>query len=161
MRIITDERTNSLIVLAARAQLEDVRDLVRKLDVPVTGGGRIHVYYLQVRRRRGAGADARRADQRAAAAPSTGGGGGARPPAGGGLRAERQAQALRTAVAGLAEGITVTADPATNSLVIQASQEGYATIASVIEKLDIERPQVLVEALIMEVDVTDGSDLCL
>ena len=47
MRIITDERTNSLIVLAARAQLEDVRALVRKLDVPVTGGGRIHVYYLQ------------------------------------------------------------------------------------------------------------------
>ena len=62
-------------------------------------------------------------------------------------------------VAGLAEGITVTADPATNSLVIQASQEGYATIAGVIEKLDIERPQVLVEALIMEVDVTDGKDL--
>jgi hypothetical protein len=53
----------------------------------------------------------------------------------------------------------VTADPATNALVIQASQEGYATIAGVIEKLDIERPQVLVEALIMEVDVTDGKDL--
>ena len=53
----------------------------------------------------------------------------------------------------------MTADPATNSLVIQASQEGYATIAGVIEKLDIERPQVLVEALIMEVDVTDGTEL--
>ena len=47
VRIITDGRTNSLIVLAARAQLDDVRELVRKLDVPVTGGGRIHVYYLQ------------------------------------------------------------------------------------------------------------------
>jgi general secretion pathway protein D len=43
--------------------------------------------------------------------------------------------------------------------VIQASQEGYSTIAGVIEKLDIERPQVLVEALIMEVDVTDGEEL--
>ena len=47
VRIITDERTNALIVLAPKTQLEEVRRLVNKLDVPVTGGGRIHVYYLQ------------------------------------------------------------------------------------------------------------------
>src|SRR5262245_51885203 len=47
VRIITDERTNSLIVLAASAQLEEVRQLARKLDVPVPGGGRVHVYPLQ------------------------------------------------------------------------------------------------------------------
>jgi general secretion pathway protein D len=47
VRILTDERTNSLLVLAARQQLEEVRRLVAKLDVPVTGGGRIHVYYLK------------------------------------------------------------------------------------------------------------------
>jgi general secretion pathway protein D len=160
VRIITDGRTNSLIVLAARAQLDDVRELVRKLDVPVTGGGRIHVYYLQF-------ADAEELAQTLAAlisgqvsAPGTGGGGlgGSQP---GGLSPAQGAgaQPLRTMVSGLAEGISVTADPATNALVIQASQEGYATIAGVIEKLDIERPQVLVEALIMEVDVSDGTEL--
>jgi general secretion pathway protein D len=154
VRIITDGRTNSLIVLAARAQLDDVRSLVRKLDVPVTGGGRIHVYYLQF-------ADAEELSQTLAAlisgqpaAPT--GGGGLQP---GGLGQPQGAQALRTVVSGLAEGMSVTADPATNSLVIQASQEGYATLAGVIEKLDIERPQVLVEALIMEVDITDGKEL--
>jgi general secretion pathway protein D len=47
VRILTDERTNSLLVLAPRQQLEEVRRLVAKLDVPVTGGGRIHVYYLK------------------------------------------------------------------------------------------------------------------
>ena len=158
VRIITDSRTNSLIVLAARTQLEDVRGLVRKLDVPVTGGGRIHVYYLQY-------ADAEELAQTLAALisgqvgppSSTGGATGLQP--GGIPQAAGAGQALRTVVAGLAEGITVTADPATNALVIQASQEGYATIAGVIEKLDIERPQVLVEALIMEVDVTDGTEL--
>jgi general secretion pathway protein D len=46
VRILTDERTNSLLVLAPRTQLEEVRRLVAKLDVPVPGGGRIHVYYL-------------------------------------------------------------------------------------------------------------------
>jgi len=152
VRIITDERTNSLLVLAARAQLEEVRALARKLDVPVSGGGRVHVYYLQH-------ADAEELAQTlnslisGTPAPTAGGGGAAGGAAGG------QAQALRAVVAGLAEGVTLTADPPTNALVIQASQEGYSAIAAVIEKLDIERPQVLVEALIMEVDITDAQDL--
>ena len=53
----------------------------------------------------------------------------------------------------------VTADVATNSLVIQASPEGYQAILRVIEQLDIARPQVLVEALIMEVGLTDNESL--
>ncbi len=53
----------------------------------------------------------------------------------------------------------VTSDVATNSLVIQASPEGYQALLSVIEKLDIARPQVLVEALIMEVGLTDNESL--
>ena len=62
-------------------------------------------------------------------------------------------------MAGLAEGISVTADAPTNSLIIQATKEGYSTISGVIAMLDIPRAQVLVEALIMEVDVTDSKDL--
>ncbi len=155
VRILTDDRTNSLIVLAARSNLEEVRALVRKLDVQVPGGGRIHVYYLNH-------ANAEELAQTLSSLISgqprqaTGGpgGGAAAAAAGGGA-----AQALRTAVSGLAEGVTVTADPATNSLVIQASKEGYSTIAEVIQKLDVQRPQVLVEALIMEVDVTDSQSL--
>ena len=62
-------------------------------------------------------------------------------------------------MAGLEGGISVTADAATNSLIIQASQEGFNTLAGVIEKLDVERPQVSVEALIMELTVNDSQDL--
>jgi general secretion pathway protein D len=149
VRIITDERTNSLIVLAARAQIEEVRNLARKLDVPVAGGGRVHVYYLQH-------ADAEELAQTLSALIS---GAPAAPTGGAGAAGAAAGQALRTVVAGLAEGVTVTADPPTNSLVIQASQEGFTALRAVIEKLDIERPQVLVEALIMEVDVTDGRNL--
>ncbi len=148
VRILTDDRTNSLIVLAARNQLEDIRELVHKLDVPIEGGGRIRVYYLKHAN----------AEELAQTLSSliTGGGGSA---AAAGALGGAQAQQLRTAVAGLDEGITITADPATNSLVIRASKEGYATAMAVIEKLDIQRPQVLVEALIMEVNVTDGEEL--
>jgi len=156
VRIITDSRTNSLIVLAARSRLEDIRRLVAKLDVPVTGGGRIHVYYLK-----NADAEdlAETLNAMLSGQPKVSGGGGA----GGGIQAvaqaAAQAQGLRSAVTELAEGVTVTADKATNALVIQASQEGFATLTQVIEQLDIRRPQVLVEALIMEVDVTNKEEL--
>jgi general secretion pathway protein D len=146
VRIVTDERTNSLIVLASRGDLEDIRALVQRLDVPVTGGGRIHVYYLK-------NADAEELAETLNALISGQSSGST---AGAG---QAGAQALRAAVTELSEGITVTADPGTNALVIQASQEGFSTLSEVIALLDIPRPQVLVEALIMEVDITDREEL--
>ncbi|MFP8873058.1 MAG: secretin N-terminal domain-containing protein, partial [Myxococcota bacterium] len=148
VRIITDDRTNSLLVLASRSQLIDIRSLVRQLDVPVVGGGRIHVYYL-----RHADAEELAQTMNSLLTGQRGSGAGRTGAAGG------QPQALRSAITQLAEGITVTADPATNSLVIQASKEAYETVIEVIERLDIARPQVLVEALIMEVDITDNMEL--
>ena len=150
VRILTDERTNSLLVLAPRAQLEEVRRLVAKLDVPVRGGGRIHVYYLK---------NANAEELAQTLGGLIGGGGSSAAPPGSSGGAPGAVPAIRAAVTGLVGGISVTADPATNSLIIQASKEGFTTLKAVIEQLDVERPQVLVEALIMEVDVSDGKDL--
>jgi general secretion pathway protein D len=127
-------------------------EAIARLDVKAEGGGRIHVYRLKY------------ADAEELASTLNTLLGGAAAPAGAGsvsvTPAVQQAAALRTAVAGLSErGITVTPDAPTNSLVIQASVEGFNAISEVIEKLDTPRPQVLVEALIMEVDVSDGQDL--
>jgi len=58
--------------------------------------------------------------------------------------------ALRSVVSELAEGLTLTADPATNSLIIQASQEAYVTLIQVIEKLDIHLVTEIDEALRFE-----------
>ena len=147
VRLITDERTNSVIALAPRARMREVRELIARLDIPVSGGGRIHVYYLQH-------ADAEELSltlssliSGAAASPSAAASG------------SQGVQALRAVVQGLVGGVQITADPATNALVIQASRDGFETLSEVIAKLDIERPQVLIEALIMEVDVTDSEDL--
>jgi len=151
VRIITDDRTNSLIVLASRGQLEDIRKLVRKLDVPVTGGGSIRVYYLK-------NADAEELAQTlnslvTGAQATPGVTGRATSPA------AATAQALRSVVTELEGGISLSADPSTNSLIIQGSKEAYETLVGVIQLLDIPRPQVLVEALIMEVNVSDAKDL--
>ncbi|MEE8166706.1 MAG: type II secretion system secretin GspD, partial [Myxococcota bacterium] len=144
--------TNSLLILSSRQQLDDIRDIVRRLDVPVVGGGRIHVYYLRH-------ADAEELSETLSSLLSgtRGGGGSGRTGSVGGAAAA--VQSLRSVVTPLADGVTITADPATNALVIQASKEAYETLLQVIEQLDISRPQVLVEALIVEVGITDEFDL--
>lgn len=151
VRIITESRTNSLLVLATQAQIAEIRELVHKLDVPVIGGGKIHVYYLK---HADAQEMAKTLNDLVSGAGSAGRGGGRTGSAG------AKPQALRSVITPLSEGaINLSADPATNSLVIQASKEAYETLIQVIEKLDIPRPQVLVEALIMEVDITDNFEL--
>ena len=57
------------------------------------------------------------------------------------------------------EGVVqVLADPATNALIITASPKDYKMLRVVIDKLDIKRRQVYVEAVVMEVSVSDNVD---
>ncbi|HVM94794.1 MAG TPA: type II secretion system secretin GspD, partial [Candidatus Acidoferrales bacterium] len=47
-KIIPDERTNSLILVAQQQEARRIKDLITRLDVPLPlGTGRIHVYYLK------------------------------------------------------------------------------------------------------------------
>lgn len=55
--------------------------------------------------------------------------------------------------------IGITADPATNSLIIVASPQDYETIKDVIDKLDVRRRQVYVEAIIAEVSANKTREL--
>ncbi len=139
-RFLTDERTNSIIVIATRAMIEQVEKLMPLLDYDREGTGRIHVYRLQ-------NADAEELAQTLGGLTAT---------PGGATAGRATPAASASAIAELAGGVRVTADGPTNSLIIQASSEGYATMREVISALDVRRPQVMVEALIMEVDVTSG-----
>ncbi|MES2186089.1 MAG: type II secretion system secretin GspD, partial [Pseudomonadota bacterium] len=55
-------------------------------------------------------------------------------------------------------GGTIQADPATNSLIITASEPQYRQLRAVIDKLDGRRAQVLVESLIVEVNANKLAD---
>src|SRR4030095_5416619 len=47
-RIVPDPRTNSLVLIATRADMVTLDDLIAKLDIRTPEGrGQIHVYYLQ------------------------------------------------------------------------------------------------------------------
>ncbi|MFQ5697482.1 MAG: type II secretion system secretin GspD [Myxococcota bacterium] len=148
-RFITDERTNSIIVIASQATIRRVGELIELLDFQRKGSGRIHVVRLQ-------NADAEEMAQTLASLTGGGAGGGAAGAAGG----QAGAPALQTGlVAQLQGGIRLTADAPTNSLIVQATAEGFRALRDVIEALDTKRPQVMVEALIMEVNLDNKADL--
>ncbi len=55
-------------------------------------------------------------------------------------------------------GATIQADPATNTLIINAPAPIYRNLRAVIDQLDVRRPQVFVESLIVEMTSTDAAE---
>jgi general secretion pathway protein D len=73
--------------------------------------------------------------------------------------AERQSGRAKAKTAAASSDLNITADESTNSLVITAQPNVMNSLEKVIDKLDIRRPQVLVEAIIAEVQDGNGMDL--
>jgi general secretion pathway protein D len=152
-RVIVDERTGTLIIVAPEADYAVIKRLVETLDVPLAGGaGRINVVKLK-------NADP---DELAAVLQSLGqgggrggggrGGGGG---GGGGAAGGQGGNAAPAAQAGelFAGEVKITSDPATRSLVILASQNDFRALRAVIEELDAERKQVYIEVYLLELSV--------
>lgn len=148
--IIPDLRTNSLLVRTENpGRLMQLRSLIAKLDVPATTGGQTRVIYLRNAEAvklaevlRGLLAGEARA-QPAAAAPAAARG------------AARPVPAQPTTT----EASLIQADEATNALIINASDAVYNNLRAVIEKLDVRRAQVFVEALIAEITTDNAAAL--
>ena len=56
-------------------------------------------------------------------------------------------------------GGMITADAATNSLIVTAPEPVYQSLRNVIDQLDVRRPQVYIEALIVELNSTTNANL--
>jgi general secretion pathway protein D len=142
-KIIADDRTNSLIVKANAAGLQEIRALVRRLDTkvaPSEGSGRLHVIPLQY-------ADA---EGMAKTLQSiTGGGGTSRAGSNRGFPSFGDQQAV------FQGDIKIAADKATQSIVVTASPQDFLTVKKVVEQLDLPRDQVFIEALLLEMRLDD------
>jgi general secretion pathway protein D len=152
-KIIAEERTNKLIVIAGAKSFARVAEIIKQLDVP-SGEGGVHVYYLENAKAEDVAATMSSLAQGASSSTShrTGPGAAAPSPAGGGA----------TGAVGSADlfsgQVKITADKNTNSLVVIASQADYRNLVKVVERLDIRRRQVFVEAVIMEVNLENDTD---
>lgn len=186
--LLADSRTNSVIIRApsdARARL--ARSLVDKLDQPTAMPGNVHVIYLKnaeavklaqtlravvasdpsasgLQGGSGAGNTTPTNPAMNTGAAGSAGLGGAAGGAGGqmgigqgslGQSSQNQSsQALPTG----GPGGFIQADPATNSLIITASEAVYRNLRGVIDQLDARRAQVYIESLIVEVSAKRAAE---
>lgn len=144
-RVIADDRSNSVLIGGDKSARLRIKALIAHLDTPLESGGDTQVRYLQF-------ADAEKIaaklkEQISATVAITGGA----PPAGGAPGGGVAASADRTT--------TIWAEPETNALVITAPQKVMKSLMAVVDKLDIRRAQVLVEAIIIDVQVTKNAEL--
>ncbi|HTJ45507.1 MAG TPA: type II secretion system secretin GspD [Kofleriaceae bacterium] len=157
-KIMSDDRTNTLIVLSNEAGYLRVKALVDRLDLPMEleAGGTIHVYPLQ-------NADA---EKLATTLNTALQGQGQRQGQGGAPGQPNQVQPRPIGGGGDVTGgasfegqVRVTHDAPTNSLVVVSSGRDFLTLSDVIKRLDQPRRQVYIEAVILEVQLSNELDL--
>jgi general secretion pathway protein D len=226
-KVIPDERTNSLIVLAPPLQMREIQDIVAKLDVfPPNATSRIHVYRLKnaqaiemvgvlnnllnggsgpttLTPSTGKGSLGRSSFNSAASGGGFGGGfggmgggggyggvgGGINSSAsfgssggggfggiggsggfgggGGGMRGSSGGAGSSGPASASSSGkstdftnpVNITADPATNAMVISASPQDWQTLKQIIDDLDTPRVQIFVQAVIVEVSAERQREL--
>jgi len=185
--LIAEPRSNALIVRSANpARLALVRSLVARLDAPTALGpngdaGNIYVVYLKNAEATRIAVALRAALASLTAGGNSGGGGTtqttstpttgttALPTALTNLSGASSGSSGSTALGSSASGNfansampstggSIQADPATNSLIITATEPQYRQLRAVIDKLDGRRAQVLVESLIVEVNASKVAD---
>ena len=132
--LVADKRTNSVVVTADEMSVERIRKLVAYFDSPLEQSGNVRVVYLEY------------ADATETAEVLT-----------------RVMQNIARLEAGGTQRnggeSTIEADAGTNSLIITADTDEMAALESVIARLDIRRAQVLIEAIIVEMEMTEGQEL--
>ena len=151
VKIIEEERLNSLIIIAGRLEIEQILSLIKKLDVFQESGkikSNFKLYHLKhavakdmaviLKEVTGRITEVARKDEKP--------------------KPEAQNQS-KTVNSGGQTDISISADEATNSLLIFAPSDAFTTLDKIIIELDVPRMQVYVEALVMEVTLSKSLDL--
>jgi general secretion pathway protein D len=135
LSITSDERSNSILMTGDPVLRMQMRKLIQKLDLPLSGDGNTQVVYLNYITAK----DIQPILEGVGGSTKAGAG----KEGGGPQEVEVNVQALEQ----------------TNAVVITAPPSMLNTMKGVIAKLDVRRQQVLVEALIVEVSMEVGRDL--
>lgn len=137
-KVVADDETNSLVISGTEDARARTRSLIGQLDREQNNEGNTRVFYLKY------------ANASKVVPVLTG--------IGEQLKDKAGTPKSKTASTSSTD-LNITADESTNSLVITAQPNVMNSLEKVIDKLDIRRPQVLVEAIIAEVQDGNGMDL--
>ena len=152
--VVADARSNSLLARSSDpSRLTQLRKFVAMLDSPTNAGGNIHVVYLKNAEAVKLAETLRAIYQGDVGSPgiaaaSTALGAGA---------ASALGSSSVLAPSSTTPGI-IQADAATNSIIITAPDAIYNNLRAALEKLDVRRAQVYVEALIVELTAEKAAE---
>jgi len=136
VRMVADDRSNSIVLLASEIETKQIKQLIALLDRKVPQGKEgIHVVYLK-------NADAEEMMEVLLNLP----------------KGEEKTTGAKKAPI-ISEDVSITADSATNSLIIMAERDDYLVLKEIIDRLDIPRSMVYIECLIVEVNVNKEFNL--
>lgn len=133
-RVTADTRSNAVLVSGELRQRQLVRELIGLLDQPQQQSGNTRVIYLEY-------ADA----QNIATVLSN--------------VVTNMAEVENAGDSGARALATIEADAQTNALIITADSDMVDTLQDIIQRLDVQRAQVLVEAIIVEISDDAGRNL--
>ena len=129
INLIANERNNTIVVRGKPRPVAEILKLVEKLDRPTTAAGSTQVFKLKF-------ADATEI-------------------------AELLSQIItdQTQTEGNQLPPSIQADPSLNAIVVRADRSQMTEIEDILDQLDVRRAQVLIEAAIVEISITDTLDI--
>lgn len=137
-KLISDERTNSIMIVSDRATRNKYAQMIKSLDEPLPFESSSQVIYLRYAKAEVIAPILERYARAESAAEKS---------------------AKKTRVRNDNNAVAIQADEQTNSLIITAPPKMIESLQQVVKKLDVRRAQVLVEAIIAEVSDETGESL--
>jgi general secretion pathway protein D len=138
---VPDERTNTIIAVAGKQDIERIKKLVEYLDLEKPKGDeKFYVYYLEY------------SDSETLAEVL-------QKIASGGSNALSGSDSSKKTAPVVSKDVAIAADKDTNTLIIKAGRSDYEVIEKLIKKLDINRPMVYLECLIVEMNMSNDFGL--
>ncbi len=125
-----DKRSNSILITGVAKKREQMKSLIARLDIPIEGDGNTQVIYLNY-------VDA------SEIAP---------------ILKSVADSALKASKSEETQSFSIESSEATNALIISAPPSLLNNMRSIIRQLDIQRAQVLVEAVVVQVTGDAGDD---
>ncbi|MBU2986127.1 type II secretion system secretin GspD [Saccharophagus degradans] len=135
LQIVADKRNNSVLLSGEDIQRKRAKDLIRKLDRPPVQMGNVRVVYLNYANAKDVAATLSKVVQ------------------------NMQQMQPGGKDKGGKDGATVEADEDTNALLLTGSGDMLNSLLTIVERLDIKRAQVLVEAIIVDINVDANKEL--
>ncbi|HEX2586215.1 MAG TPA: type II secretion system secretin GspD [Steroidobacteraceae bacterium] len=143
VKIVSDDRTNSILISGDKTARLRIKTLIAYLDTPLQSGGNTQVRYLQYADAEDMAKKLKEQIQSITQATTASAAPGGAP----------------TPTSTSSTSASIWADKGTNALIVSAPPKVMQQIMAIVDKLDIRRLQVHIEAIVAEVDMKKSADL--